>query len=311
LTIGLDTTSDFQWMINGIYTSLFCGPAAVIVFFLISGFCIHFPYRDSWSNNTALPFLIARLTRISLPILLASLFIRMIGFNTSVFYLFVGWSIVCEIAYYALYPLLRSLIRTNKGWVLFLLVSYFPTFLAFFLYPLDLVNYPGVGFFYVTALGLPCWVLGVLLCHSFDREVKPPSISVQNLFFYRALIIFCGFLTHVLALQEILGHPFTLNFFAVAVFFWLRKEIAYYWHNLPNKILERLGRASYSIYLMHGIPPFLIGLLDSDFNRFSRFLLYWLLLISLTALFYVLVEKPSHKLSRSLFKQLLPKTTPC
>jgi hypothetical protein len=62
---------------------------------------------------------------------------------------------------------------------------------------------------------------------------------------------------------------------------------------------------------MHGIPPFLIGLLDTDFNSISRFLLYWLLLISLTALFYVLVEKPSHKLSRNLFKQLLQKTTPC
>ena len=307
----MDTTSHFQWLINGIYTSLFCGPAAVIVFFLISGFCIHFPYRDSWSNNTALPFLVARLTRISIPILFASLFIQIIGFNTSVFYLFVGWSIVCEIAYYIAYPLLRSSIKTKKGWVLFLLLSFIPTFLAFGLYPLNLVNYPGVGFFYVIALGLPCWVLGVLLCHSFDGEVTPQLISVQNLFLQRALIIFWAFLTHVMALQEILGHPFTLNFFAVAVFFWLRKEIAYYWHNLPNKILERLGRASYSIYLMHGIPPFLIGLLDTDFNRFSRFFLYWFMLISLTALFYVLVEKPSHKLSRNLLKQLLPKTTLC
>ena len=298
-------------MINGIYTSLFCGPAAVIVFFLISGFCIHFPYRASWSNNTALPFLVARLTRIYVPILFVSLFIQIIGFNTSVFYLFVGWSIVCEIAYYALYPLLRSSIKTNKGWMLFLFLSYIPTFFAFALYPLSLVNYPGVGFFYVIALGLPCWVLGVLLCHSFDREVKPQSISFQNLFFHRALIIFWAFLAHVLALQEILGHPFTLNFFALAVFFWLRKEIAYYWHNSPNKILERLGRASYSIYLMHGIPPFLISLLDTDFSRFSRFFLYWLLLISLTALFYVLVEKPSHKLSRLLFKHFIPKTTPC
>ena len=295
-------------MINGIYTSLFCGPAAVIVFFLISGFCIHFPYRASWSTNTTLSFLIARLTRISIPILLASLFIRIIGFNPSVFYLFVGWSIVCEIAYYSLYPLIRSLIRTKKGWVLFLVLSYLPTFLAFFLYPLNLVNYPGVGLFYVIALGLPCWVLGVLLCYSFDREDTPKLISIQNLFFQRALIISWAFLTHVLALQEILGHPFTLNFFALAVFFWLRKEIAYYRHNLPNKILERLGRASYSIYLMHGIPPFLIGLLETDFNRFSKFFLYWLLLINLTTLFYILVEKPSHKLSRNLFKHLLPKS---
>ena len=179
---------------------------------------------------------------------------------------------MCEIAYYLAYPLLRSLIKTKKGWVLFLYCLH-PHISCIWLIPLKPGQLSGVGFFYVIVLGLPCWVLGVLLCHSFDGEATPKLISVQNLFFQRALIIFWAFLTHVLALQEILGHPFTLNFFALAVFFWLRKEIAYYWHNLPNKILERLGRASYSIYLMHGIPPFLIGLLDSDFNRFSRFLL--------------------------------------
>jgi peptidoglycan/LPS O-acetylase OafA/YrhL len=30
---------------RGILGSLFDGPAAVIVFFVISGFCIHFPFR--------------------------------------------------------------------------------------------------------------------------------------------------------------------------------------------------------------------------------------------------------------------------
>src|SRR6267154_2028769 len=33
-------------VLAGTYNSLFNGPAAVIVFFIISGFCIHFPSRN-------------------------------------------------------------------------------------------------------------------------------------------------------------------------------------------------------------------------------------------------------------------------
>lgn len=304
ITVLLDTTNFIGWMVNGVYTSLFCGPAAVIVFFVISGFCIHFPYRKSWSKTFIIPFIVARLARILIPIIFASFFIRMIGFNTSIFYLLVGWSIICEIAYYLFYPFLRSLIDEPKYWLFILAFSYIPTLLAFLIFPLDLVNYPGVGFYYVIALGFPCWILGVLLCYTLNYQEKNKNTSLTKLTLCRICIFSIGFATHVLALQEIIGHAFTLNFFAIGVFFWLKEEIHYYQDNTPSIFLEKLGKTSYSIYLMHGIPPFLLNFLNYDYNYMSAFFSYWVILVILTCIFYFLVEKPSHFLSRKLFISL-------
>ncbi len=231
--------------------------------------------------------------------------IEILGINASIFYLLVGWSIVCEIAYYIIYPFLRSLINKKEGWQKLLLLSYFPTILVFWFFPLKLVNYPGVGFYYVILLGFPCWILGLLLCYSIDKNNHKDILSKKNLVFHRILIFFLAFASHVLALQEILGHPFTLNFFAIAGFFWLKKEITFYHDRPTNKFMDNIGKASYSIYLMHGIPVFIIFLLTSELELSYKFFLYWIILATLTSAFYFLVEKPSHKLSRKLFRQLL------
>jgi len=184
-----------------------------------------------------------------------------------------------------------------------------PTILAFWLFPLNLVNYPGVGFYYVISLGLPCWILGLLLCYSVDKNNQKDILSKNNLVFHRILIFFLAFATHVLALQEVLGHPFTLNLFAIAAFFWLRKEIAFYHDRPTSNFMDNLGKASYSIYLMHGIPAFIISLLTPEPERSSRFFLYWIILAILTSAFYFLVEKPTHNLSRKLFRHFILKRT--
>ena len=281
----------------------------MIIFFLISGFCIHYPYRNSWSKETIIPFIIARLTRITVPIIIAAARIEILGINASIFYLLVGWSIVCEIAYYVIYPFLRLLIKNKEGWQKLMLLSYFPTILAFWFFPLKLVNYPGVGFFYVILLGFPCWILGLLLCYSADKNNQKDVLSKNNLVIHRILIFFLAFASHVLALQEVLGHPFTLNFFAIAAFFWLRKEITFFHDRPTSKFLENIGKASYSIYLMHGIPAFIISLLTPEPERSSRFFLYWIILAILTSAFYFLVEKPTHNLSRKLFRHFILKRT--
>src|SRR5262249_38787338 len=43
---GVDTASKLGWLLKGLYNASVNGPAAVIVFFVISGFCIHFPFRN-------------------------------------------------------------------------------------------------------------------------------------------------------------------------------------------------------------------------------------------------------------------------
>jgi peptidoglycan/LPS O-acetylase OafA/YrhL len=304
ITISFDRNNTIEWLINGIYTSLFCGPAAVIVFFLISGFCIHYPYRKTWRKKNIFPFLIARISRISVPIICATVIVKLIGFNTSIFYLLVGWSIVCEVSYYLFYPFLRSFIDTKKGWLNFLFLSFTPTALIFFYFPLNMVNYPGVGVYMVVALGLPCWILGLILSYNVSEDTHFHQISTFNLWCHRVLILFLAFLCHVFALQKIIGHPFTLNFFAIAAFFWLKKEILFHYKRSTTSYLESLGKASYSIYLMHGLPPFLISLLIKDISPVEKFYFYWVILIILVLFFYFLIEKPSHNLSRNLYRYL-------
>ena len=300
LTVKLDTSNDIEWFINGIYTSLFCGPAAVIVFFLISGFCIHYPYKDNWNRNTTIPFLLARLTRISIPITFASIMLHIFRIETSFFYSLVGWSIICEIVYYFVYPFARTIINTKEKLLLTLFLSYSPTSIALFVFPIDLVNYPAVGGIYVIFLGLPCWILGVILCY-FVLDNKKKSPSYIKLLFFRFFTFSFAFLTHILALQKLVGHPFTLNFFAIISFFWLKNEINFYANKEKKNTLESLGRTSYSIYLMHSFPFYFINTTEFQIFQEYKFFTYWALLIFLTFLFYFIIEKPSHQFSRKLF----------
>jgi len=245
-----------------------------------------------------------RATRISAPIICAAVIVKLIGFNTSLFYLLIGWSIVCELSYYIFYPFLRSLINKKNGWLKFLIFSYTPTVLVFWFYPLDLVNYPGVGVYMVVALGLPCWILGLIMSFSIDEQPTNDQVTGISLWCHRIFIFSIAFLCHVFALQEIVGHPFTLNFFAIAAFFWLKKEILFYFNRTPISSLENFGKASYSIYLMHGLPPFLISISTKDIGPMEKFFSYWIILVMLVLIFYFLVEKPTHILSRYLYRSL-------
>src|ERR1700678_4802267 len=77
-----------------VFNNLFDGPAAVIVFFVISGFCIHYPFRGERTPSVA-SFLARRFIRIVPPALIFSLILWGILHNRSVLQQTVLWSIVC------------------------------------------------------------------------------------------------------------------------------------------------------------------------------------------------------------------------
>ena len=244
------------------------------------------------------------MVRIVGPIVVVSFLYPILNIEIKSFYNLLGWSIVCEIFYYLIYPFLRSLFQTKKGWIKLYLCSMIPTFISFIIFPINLVNYPGVGPIYVILLGLPCWLLGVILVYEI-KQPKTPSRKV--LYSYRLLVFSTAFLTHALALQEIIGHPFTLNFYAVICFFWLKKEISYNYNKPGILFLEKAGRSSYSLYLIHGLTIQIAHCIFDPSSVWAKSqLVHWSILLLTTYFFYISVERPFHQSSRFL-KSMLTK----
>jgi len=87
---------------------LFNGVAAVSVFFVISGFCIHFPSARADRIHTRV-FLIRRYTRIGGPLIATWVIIACSPARVASAGQAVLWSVYCELIYYSLYPLLFKL----------------------------------------------------------------------------------------------------------------------------------------------------------------------------------------------------------
>src|SRR4051812_28868708 len=75
LPLKVETTNMVVKVLLGIYGNLFSGPAAVIVFFVISGFCIHYPFRHK-KRLSLVPYFSRRHLRIWLPIIAAVIVAR-------------------------------------------------------------------------------------------------------------------------------------------------------------------------------------------------------------------------------------------
>ena len=112
-------------------------------------------------------------------------------------------------------------------------------------------------------------------------------------------------LTFSLMLHAKIGFPWTLNLFAIGVYFWLGCEIAHYQLVSPAMFVESAGSWSYSLYLMHG--PLAEWFNGTGFTLSSP-VLVWIcrtgVILILSYLFYLLVEKPSHQLARWVGKKV-------
>jgi len=302
ITVGYSNDSLITKYANGFYTGFFSAPAAVIVFFVISGFCIHFPYRNKFIVEYK-SFLPSRYVRIIIPIAVTH-FVD-IGLNRDIneFYRIIGWSIFAELCYYTVYPLLHKLSKIIS-WRKLFFISWIPVFYLWSKISLSSVNYPSFNLLGNTFLGLPCWILGVMLANDFDN-FKNDNINKLQIWCWRIFIVFLGGILHHLALQLIIGQPFTLNFFAIICFFWIKKEILYQKSKGKLTFLENFGKWSYSLYLLHNTIPYILQKYSFPFFGFvSNWLIYFLVTITSSYIFYIIIEKPSHNISRKI-KELL------
>jgi peptidoglycan/LPS O-acetylase OafA/YrhL len=287
------------WALRALLNNCFNGQAAVIVFFVISGFCIHFPNRNQLSISSWTGYYLRRYVRILIPMGAAIALALPLKLKMGIFSDSILWSLLCEEVYYLIYPLLLRF-RDKFGWPTLLIVASGFSAVTILTNPLA-KDYPSYGPGLNWALGLPCWLIGVRLAERLELFRDRP-VSFGQIWAWRVTAWMTSVVISVLRFHTPIGHPWTLNLFAIFAGLWLQKEIAYYSGKMQIPILEKLGDASYSIYLTHVHGATLlrraIGVPSLSASAF-----WWLVVLVTTlfsSIFYWCVERPSHRLARNL-----------
>ena len=280
------------------------GVAAVIIFFVISGFAIHYPFRHgekpAWGEYFA-----RRYIRIGLPFLAANALVHFSGGRLTSLQNAVLWSLYAEMIYYGIYPLLM-VGRRQLGWTVLLALAFMGAAAVAFVQPHEFFN--GHGTLLNWIIGLPSWLLGVRLAEDADILSVPKH---SRLVFWRIGIWSVSVFCLALEFHSPISGSITMPFFSVLVFFWLRQEIGYYKTHLPLQWLEKAGTWSYSLYLMHHPAEWVTGMLVISTDPP---VLVWIMKIVmaliLSYIFYLLVERPSHLLARRVKRKLTLEVKP-
>jgi peptidoglycan/LPS O-acetylase OafA/YrhL len=296
-TQGIDRSHPLGLAVSVLFNNLFSGPAAVIVFFVISGFCIHYPFRDGHPIPLR-AYYTRRYLRVLIPMAAAILLAAPLRIDLMHSVL---WSLICEEIYYLLYPLVLVPLRRRMRWWPIIAVSYVLAFAVVLSNP-RLGNYGEHGPALNWILGLPCWLLGCQLAESLPFRT-PSRLGIWT---WRAGILGLATVCSVLRFHSPLTYPWTLNWFALAAFFWLGRETAYFAAHGGSAWLEKNGKWSYSLYLTHYQARVFYGLVGLPF---LGHLLDWILrtgfIYGCSYAFYRLVEKPSHEFARTIGRRLL------
>ncbi len=288
-------------VVRGLFNSIPNGAAAVMVFFVISGFCIHYPFRAARSIDL-LGFYARRHIRILLPIVAAVLIARPLGIQLSLFQDSILWSLVCEEIYYTIYPVLLWA-RARVGWPALIVAGFAG---AFGVVALDWPTQPLYalyGWQLNWLVGLPCWLLGAHLAESLDlAQAVAHAPGRAALWAWRLGALVVGSMgTNVLWFHSPVRvpYPISLDLFALYAFFWLRAEIRRAEAFGAGRI-EPLGAFSYSMYLVHvqALALFALWPAAGSLNAFAAWLLRVSWVIAFSWMFYRLVEKPAHQLAR-------------
>ncbi len=292
-------------LFGSLIPNLFCGIGAVIAFFIVSGFVIHYPNKEELTDIKK--FLIRRWLRIGLPliaiILLSSYVLKYDTITTAAIPI---WSLYCELIYYTIYPLLYKIKISwvRKFWISFCIASIIILFfnkgeVNSFIHQTNL-GYLGsywiLGTLFTAIIGLPCWLLGVLLAEKVDQvNVKINTFKIYSL---RLLVLTIGCVANISRFHLFVSFTISMNLFAFLLYYWLFYEINYYKNNKASPVTEKMGHFSYSLYLCHGT----IYLLLQEYLPLNNYtyLIYITCTIFISYLFYLIIEKPSHQLAREL-----------
>ena len=285
-------------LVAGINGVLFNGVAAVTLFFLISGFCIHYPWARAGRVDVR-RHLMRRYVRIGGP-LLASLAIAALANDAVRNALFgVLWSVYCELIYYTLYPALFLLFRRYGVTRALAAATMLSTVLIAsrwsYLWPWQF------GVALTWAVGLPSWLLGCLLA---ERLVQRRLVPGRSIWPWRAaaLMLSAGATGSVFHAPIAFGYPASMLVFAFFCFFWLKRELARYAVRPPLRLLEWAGGWSYSLYLIHNMVIAGFAAVRLAWPYAMGWTAEFLAILLASYAFYAGVERPSHALARRLGK---------
>jgi peptidoglycan/LPS O-acetylase OafA/YrhL len=308
--------------------------SAVMLFFLVSGFCVHYPYAASGRLFELKPYSIRRFLRIYPPylavvalgiliewfrshyfgeqitsaskILATVLMIQnygsepgQMGVNPSL------WSLPVELELYLVYPFFYWLLMRNgikRSMVVVGLVSLgaLGLFLSTNLHTLyNNLNY--IGNFAIYWI---IWCAGALLAEWVKRDRLPrwqPWLwIVMALTFSIAMVSY--FLKLFIGIQELVWAGF---YFLVILWGLTQKDPLKFLSSRMRKLFLSIGLISYSLYLIH-FPFFkLCGIvwLNIFGTKPANFLIplfFCIVCIPLAYAFYLYIEAPSHRLARKL-----------
>jgi peptidoglycan/LPS O-acetylase OafA/YrhL len=295
------TTVVGRTLVHG-WGSIVFGTPAVIGFFVISGFCIHLPFRKNVKFQIG-RYYARRYTRILIP-LVGSLFvlrflagqqIRLLG-EDSILWHSIFWSLLCEEIYYAAYPLLRIL-RQRIGWHALLALTFsLGALLSVRYYDSDWHFYGPIG---TAMILLPVWLLGCLLAEQV--ETLTPFNSKYQIWKWRFLCWGGSWICEMLNFKLKIYYTCTMLVFGILAYFWIKNEISYGMHKAPWKLLTSAGAWSYSLYLIHGPAAQIFAKLRlANYGYILNWCALFGFILTLSYLFYILVERPSHQLARKI-----------
>jgi len=286
------------------FRTLVFGPPAVVAFFLISGFCIHYPYCNIGNRRVSVGrFYVRRYIRILAPVFVILMAFKIfipttlwIGKETILWHSTL-WSIVCEEIYYGTYPFLNHLGR-RYGWrVLICATIGSSLFTTYYFFPAK--DWADIGVIATTLTLLPVWLMG---CHLAERV---PSMvrdySAREIWLRRFGAWSMMWAALMLHFHTEIYQTATALWVGVGCYFWLRAEIFYYRNRSPWPVLRWSGRWSYSLYLVHPLViaiwfKYNLGEMATRLGWTKGFLL----VIAISYAFYLLIERPSHNFARKI-----------
>ncbi len=304
LTAGIDDHAFAGRLVGGIINNFWNGPAAVIVFFVISGFCIHYPFSRPLRIPSLTGYAVRRYLRIGIPLVAAMALAPLLSVKLTLFHDSILWSLAAELVYYSLYPALLKVRRSGLRWEWMIAVG-FALALALAATKPTAGNYPSFGVGLNWLLGLPCWLLGCLLAEQITRGKLP---QLGGIWGWRLVVFGASVALSIARFHSPLTYPWTLNFFAILVAFWIAQEIFHYKVREPSPWLSWVGGWSYSIYLIHILAASIFaGIALPNFGYFLNWVNLMAFVLAASYLFYLAIELPGHRLARTLGRRLTRK----